>query len=332
MQRIITVAAVLLLVQIGLTAITLTGGKQQYSAFVPEAPFLDFDPGLVTSLQISDGEGGQVTLKKQEAGWVMAEFNNAPANANQIEELLQRLAAEKKGFAVATSPSAAPRFKVAPDEFSTHVILADEITTLADFYVGTSAGYRRSHARLEGEDDIVVINIGGFEIEPAPDQWLDKDVLKRDREQVGSLSFPDFTLVRGEQGWSLDNRQPGETLNAATVEELLDSVCGLSIQTLIDEAEAAPLFNGEPVLEFSVGNRGDEQTTYRFAALQNDESAFALRLSNKPFFFKVYGWLVNDLQSFDRQRLTTPAEAEGDPETEPPPDKEENAAPARPHQ
>lgn len=332
MQRIITVAAVLLLVQIGLAVVTMRGGDQDYSAFVPEAPFLDFDPGQVTSIQISNGEGTRVTLQKHDKGWVMAEFNNAPANADQIEELLQRLAAEKKGFAVATSPSAAARFKVAPDEFSTHVVLADNTATLADFYVGTSAGYRRSHARAGGQDDIVVIDVGGFEIEPARDQWLDKDVLKRDREQVGSLSFPDFKLVRGEQEWSLDNRQPGETLNAATVEELLDSVCGLSIQTIIEETEAAPLFNGEPVLEFSVGDRGGKQTTYRFAALPDDESAFALRLSNKPFFFKVYGWLVNDLQRFDRKKLTTPADAEGDPETEPSPDKEKNAAPTRPHQ
>jgi hypothetical protein len=137
MQRIIIVAAVLLLVQIGLTAVTMTGGNRDYSAFVPEAPFLEFTPDQVASLQISDGEGTQVTLKKRENGWVMAEFNNAPANGNQIEELLQRLAAEKKGFAVATSPSAAPRFKVAPDEFETHVVLADEAATLADFYVGT---------------------------------------------------------------------------------------------------------------------------------------------------------------------------------------------------
>jgi hypothetical protein len=154
-------------------------------------------------------------------------------------------------------------------------------------------------------------------------------MLKRDRAQVRHLNFPDFTLVRGEQGWSLDNPRPGETLNAATVEELLDSVCGLSIQTLIEEAEAAPLFNGEPVLEFSVGDGDGEQTTYRFAALPDDDSAFALHLSSKPFFFKIYGWLVNDLQSFDRQELTTPPEAERPPETEPPPDEETIAAPAR---
>ncbi|MBE0583324.1 MAG: DUF4340 domain-containing protein [Desulfofustis sp.] len=308
MQRIITLAAVLLVVQIVLAAVTMTGGNRKYSAFVPEAPFLDFDPRQVVSLQISDGEGTQVTLKKGESGWVMPEFNNAPADTGRIDELLQRLAAEKKGFAVATTPSAAPQFKVAPAEFSTHMVLAGETATLADFYVGTSAGYRRSHVRNSTEDDIVVINIGGFEIEPAREQWLDKNVLKRDRDQVISLSFPEFTLLRGEQGWSLDNPQPGETLAAAAVEELLDSVCGLSIQTLIDETDAAPLFNSEPLLEFSVGDRDGERTTYTFAALPDDESAFVLRLSNRPFFFKVYGWLVDDLQRFDRQKVTTPAD------------------------
>jgi hypothetical protein len=317
MQRIITLAAVLLLVQIVLAAVTMTGGNEKYSTFVPEAPFLAFDPRQVASLRISDGQGTQVTLKKQESGWVMSEFNDAPADTGRIDELLQRLATEKKGFAVATTPAAAPRFKVAPNEFSTRVVLADETATRADFYIGTSAGYRRSHARNSNEDDIVVIGIGGFELEPTRDQWLDKNVLKRDRNQLISLSFPDFTLVRGEQGWSLDNPQPGETLATVVVEELLDSVCGLAIQTLIDETEAAPLFRDKPLLEFVVGDRDNGQTTYSFAPLPDDESAFVLRVSNRPFFFKVYGWLVGDLQSFDRQKLTAPADAAAGASAEP---------------
>lgn len=56
-----------------------------------------------------------------------------------------------------------------------------------------------------------------------------------------------------------------------------------------------------------LGHNG-EQISYTFAALPDDDSAFALRVSNRSNFFKVYGWLVNDLQSYDRQKLTTPAD------------------------
>ena len=308
MQRIITIAAILLVVQIGLAAFVLTRGTGKHEAFVPEGSFLSFDPQQVTSLTLSNGEGSTLSVQKNGDSWVAASAGDAPVDATQVEELLQRLAAEKQGLAVATTASAAPRFHVAPDAFSSHLVLAGDSGVLADFYVGTGAGYQRSHARRSDSDDIVIIGVGEFELDPTLDNWLDKNVLKRDRDQVARMVFPDFTLTRQDQGWVLESASPGETVPDKRIENLLDSVCGLSLQTLISPAEAVPLFEQRPVLEYHVETRDGTRTTYTFAALADDDSAFALRLSDQPFYFKIYGWLVKDLQSFTRERLTAPAE------------------------
>lgn len=308
MQRIITIAAILLVIQIGLAAFVLTRGTGKHEAFVPEGSFLSFDPQQVTSLSLSNGEGTTFSMQKNGDSWVAASAADAPVDATQVEELLQRLAAEKQGLAVATTASAAPRFHVAPDAFSSHLVLAGDNGVLADLYVGTGAGYQRSHARRSDSDDIVIIGVGEFELDPALDNWLDKNVLKRDRDQVTRVVFPDFTLTRQNQGWALEPASPGETVPDKRIEDLLESVCGLSLQTLISPAEGTPLFEQQPVLEYHVETRDGTRTTYTFAALPDDDSAFALRVSDRPFYFKIYGWLVKDLQSFTRERLTAPAE------------------------
>lgn len=304
MQRIIIAAAVLLVVQLGLI-IAINYSRPTTGALVPEAPFLEFQPQDVTVVRIIGGEGARLTLNRNDGDWTMSEFGDAPADGAQITELLERLTAEKKGFAVATTAGAAARFKVAPDHFDYHLTLTGSEGLETDFYVGTSAGFRRSHARNSNEDDIVIIGIGSFDIDPQRDSWLDKSALKRDRDALTEVVFPDFTVTRDKQRWSLEAADSGETLNTEVVEELLESVCGLSIQTIVEPEEAAEPFAKQPVLEFTLRDRTGNHTTYTFAALEGDNDAFLLRLSDRPFFFKIYGWLVNDLQTFDRQKLTT---------------------------
>ncbi len=304
MQRIITVAAILLAVQIGLI-IAFHRPSEQHAAFVPEAPFLAFDPLQVTGIELTNGDGEQLLLSKREDRWVIPAAANARADSGQIDDLLTRLAGERKGFAVATSAGAAPRFKVAADTFDHRLVLKSGDADVAGFYLGTAAGLRRSHARVTGENDIVIVGIGGYEVDARRDNWLDKNALQCDREAIRSIIFPDFTVIKDAAGWQFADAAAGESPVAETVDELLGSVCGLSIQTVLDAELADRLFAGEPILEYQVENQDGNRTRYQFTALEDDEHAFALQVSGHDASYKVYGWLVNDLQSFNREKLSS---------------------------
>jgi len=309
MQKTITAAAILLLLQIVL-AVSLYQDNDKMAAFTPQSSFLGLDPQSITGLQITNAENVSLKLIKDGDKWIMPEASNAEADGKLVDELLTKLADQKKGFAVATSADAAGRFKVAADQFDRHLVLSSGDKVAADFYVGTAAGYRRSHARNSKDDDVVIIGLGSFEIEPTIDNWLDKNLIKRNKDEIAELTFPDFTLTREGDGWRIDHQEDGKAPTAKAVDDLLTSVCGIAVQSVLKPEDVSTLFQGELALSFRVKTIDGKETTYRFAKPENDESYYALKLSDRDLYLKIYSWLVQDLKKHTRQALLAPEATE----------------------
>lgn len=89
-------------------------------------------------------------LEKSATGWILPETFSEPADAEQVDKLLEKLATVKQGLAVATTEGAPKRFKTAEDAFERHLVIKEGDNTVGDFYLGSSAGFRHSHVRKAG--------------------------------------------------------------------------------------------------------------------------------------------------------------------------------------
>ena len=69
MQRLIFVAAILLVIQIGL-AITLISNNRTLEAFTPQAKLVEFAPETINTLTI-EGDGKTLEIKKQGSVWIL---------------------------------------------------------------------------------------------------------------------------------------------------------------------------------------------------------------------------------------------------------------------
>jgi len=297
MKKTILVAAVLLFFQIGL-AVALNLGGSRYTAAAPNVAFLKFDPASVNSIAITDKDGKQLVLQKQKSDWTLPETFSAPANSQQVSDLLRKLTDIKEGLAVATTADAAKRFKTAKDDFERHLVVKEGDKVAADFYLGSSDGVHRTFARKSGDNTVSSIELASYEVEPSADKWLDKDLAGLDQDNISEISLADITLTRKDKAWQLAGVPQDET-NAEKVDQLVEQVCNLKVQSVLDPKTVSGLFGGKPAFDFSVKLKNGNIRKYAFAKPPGKQPDYdVLKLSDRDFYFKVYNWQVEKLQKF----------------------------------
>lgn len=300
-------AAVLLAIQIGLAVVLYFQGSEKEMA-TPDGPLLGIKAEAITDLEISGPERDRIVVRKSDGGWILPESFGAPANGEQVTALLTRLADLKQGLAVATSPAAATRFKVAEDLFERHVVVKEGDQVVGDFYAGTSPGFRRVHARRADRQEIVAVALSTFELPTATDQWLDKNVLRIKEDEIAAISFADFTLRKVDKIWQLDGLAEGRETDAKAARDLVDKVTGLTVQAVLKAEEVAPLFSGTPALHYTVTKKDGGTTTFTFAKADGD--TYVVTQRNDDHYYKVHALQVESLLKTTGQSLVKNAEAE----------------------
>ena len=222
----IAALAVQLVVVGGLLAVA--SGSQ-----VDAEPFLTFDATTVDGLSVV-GEDGEVTLRKEEGGWLLPD--GLPADDTKVEGLIEKLANANSGWPVATSASVQERFEVAEDNHQRRLTLSGGDEPVADIYLGTSPGYRKTHARRVDDDDIYAIAFSNYEAGVKASDWLDKSLLQPSGSLTGLRYDGAFDLAKDEEGvWTASSGAP---LDQAKVETVVGRFTGLTVTGVSEQSPA----------------------------------------------------------------------------------------------
>ena len=213
-------------------------------------PFLEFDADAVDMLSVSGGAGGggegdegsegNVVLAKKDDAWRLPD--DLPADAAKVDEVIKKLADASAGWPVATSVSVQERFELVEDNHQRRLTLSAGGETVADIYLGTSPGYRKTHARRVDDDNIYAITFSNYQAGMKESDWLDKALLRPDGALTGlryDSAFaeppaPVFALTKNEEGvWAAAS---GAALDQAKVETLAGRFTGLTVTDVSDVA------------------------------------------------------------------------------------------------
>ena len=213
-------------------------------------PFIEFDADAVDMLSVSGGAGGSgegdegsegnVVLAKKDDAWQLPD--GLPADAAKVDEVIKKLADASAGWPVATSVSVQERFELVEDNHQRRLTLSAGGETVADIYLGTSPGYRKTHARRVDDDNIYAITFSNYQAGMKESDWLDKALLRPDGALTGlryDSAFaeppaPVFALTKNEEGvWAAAS---GAALDQAKVETLAGRFTGLTVTDVSDVA------------------------------------------------------------------------------------------------
>ena len=156
-------------VVVGVLLAAKSGGIEE-----PE-PFLKFDADIVDSLRISNSDGS-VDLAKVDGAWQLS--GGVPASEFKVDSVLDGFADAGGSWPVANTASTRERFEVTEESHQRHVVVKTGEDVLADIYLGTSPGYRKTHARRAGEDEIYAIRFSNYEAGVKAADWIDRSLLR----------------------------------------------------------------------------------------------------------------------------------------------------------
>lgn len=299
MKRWIVILSALLIAQIVLAvAVNLT--RQHYGAYEPQAKLLAFDPQAVDTLKIEDGKGS-VLLRKKDGKWVLPERADYPVG-DSADQLIEKLAGLDKGWPVATTTAAAPRFKVAADAFERQLTLRAGDTELARLYLGTSPGIRKVHARPANEEAIYAVAMETIEASANVDDWIDRRILALEADELTRVELPGVVLERTDDTWRVLDLGAEQQTDAEEAHVLASKAAGLEIQALLGTEPDPEYRQEQPELEMTLARRDGTQFVYRFSRPEN-ENFWVLRRSDFPYFFKVADYAVKPLKEASREQL-----------------------------
>lgn len=217
------------IVIVGVLLAAKSGGIEE-----PE-PFMQFDAASVDSLTVSNNEGS-VNLSKVDGAWQLP--NGVPAAAFKVDSVLERFSDAAGSWPVANTAPTRDRLEVTEENHQRHIVVRAGDDTVADIYLGTSPGYRKTHARRADEDEIYAIRFSNYEAGVKPADWLERSLLRPKGDVAALRRLPADPVSAEEQP------DPATQADAAEEQEADEPVAGFELSkneedmwTSVDGAE-----------------------------------------------------------------------------------------------
>jgi hypothetical protein len=309
-MRAVTSLSILLAVQLGVALLLATRHDPLAGAKL-DTPLLPANVVKGTDQLVIEGKGAgpdaaavinapdinRVEILKKDGKWVLPDQFNAPADANRVSMLLDRLGALKRGLPVATSDASLRRFKVIDSDFERRVELKAGGTVLDTLYLGTSPGLRKSDARTSADHAIYAVDLAVYELPTDPGSWLNASLLREDSDGLAELDVATnptdkVRLVKqkgtgGQPAIWTDPALSGNThIDSTHADALAAQLAQMRLDKVLGTAPKAEWQQEHPVLTLEL--KGENAKTVEWT-LSKPVSGdyYVLKSSAQPWYFSV---------------------------------------------
>ena len=264
------------------------------------APLLgDLTADQVTAVTVTDAKGNEISLKNAGDGWVLPDADDYPADAERVSKMLDGLIAIKTDKLITKTPASQKRLEVAADKFQRKVVLttADGSKTV---FIGTSAGAKATHVRLDGQDETFLTDaITAWDAPAQASGWVKPEFVSVNKDDVTAVTIENtngtLKFAKGDDGnWTLDGLSADEELDSGKVNAMLTQASKINLNAPIGK-KADPslgLDNPQATVTVSVQPKsGAAQTiTLKFGA-KDDNNQYALQSSTSDYLVRVSGFV-----------------------------------------
>lgn len=300
MKKLTIILSSVLALQVLLSIILLTQ-KQDTGAFQSDQALLEINQDTLDAVSIEEKGKSPLIIKQADKGWVLPGYFNMPAAKEKIESILDKLSGFKKGWPVAKTEEAAPRFKVADSDFERKIIFKKGDKALKTLYLGSSPGFKKIHARVDGQDEIQSIEFSAFEVSVNPEDWMQSDLIKIDPEQLTQIETSDIALSKTDKEWQVEKLAEDQMTDADSVKSFLGNLEDLSYISVLGTEDKPDYGLAKPVLTVTI-KKDKESIQYAFGKLK-DKDDFVLKTSNQPYYFKINKVQVDSITEFKLSKL-----------------------------
>ncbi len=342
MKRQIQILGVILILQIGLTAVAFWP-RSSAAPEIGEALLPDLSGVGIQQIVIEDGDGDTLTLVRSEDGWVLPEVDDYPVLTEKVDELIDGLLGIDTSRLIAQTESSHRRLKVAADEFERKIILSSATTTLRTIYIGSAPRYGSAHVRLEGDADTYLTDsIAAHQANADAASWIDTAYHSVSQDEIQAIRLKNangaWEFEKDEEGnWSLAGLAEDEQLNASAMTTLESRAALINMTEPLGLEEKAAYGLDEPLATLVI-ETGEKTITLHVGAFDEENGSYVMSSSESPYIVRVSEFSAQALVENAREDFvqllptaTPEAESEATPaEGEAVPSEEEAAVEATP--
>lgn len=297
MSRSIKLLLLLLVLQTGLVAwINLPGDDP--GAFEADKPLLAVDAESMDAVTIEQQGEAALRMARKENRWVLPGKGDFPVSPARFDQFTEKLLGAKRSWPVGKTLVAAKQLKATPDQFERRVRFLRGTEVLGDVFLGSSPGFRKVHARLDGDQHTYAIDFNAFDAPVAADQWYDTEVLKTAAEDIARIDLGAYALTAGDGGFQVEGLRENEETDAEPVRELVERVTGIGFTGVLSEDGKALFEAGKPVVEYTIEMKKGSAIKHTVVSPEEGDH-YILKSTALPHYFEV------DKDRFDKLRNTS---------------------------
>ncbi len=249
-------------------------------------PLMSFEPAQLDKLIVSDGDS-EVVLSKKGEQWQLSSAG-LPVTDDKLDRLLEKLKGLQTAWPVTTTSSSHERFEVSDNKARRKISLYQGDKAVAELYVGTSPGFKKSHVRVDGQDEVYALEFNAYDAPATTKEWLDKSLLAV--KSVTKIKGKDYTLSKKGESWLIDPVQENREIYTDNVDNLVKAVGAFKI---LDVANSAPEFTEDKQTEIQV----DNGSSYSIFLMEEEAKYYIKRTGFDQIF---------TLSKYEYERLTKP--------------------------
>ncbi len=287
-----------LVVQVALSAVF--DWPREAGGHAAEPVFPDLTAEGIVEVAIADNADNEVTLVREDNGWVLAGTGGYPVLADRLDPVLEKLAALHRDQLVTGTEGSHDQLEVADDSFQRRVRLTTSDGAVHTIYLGSSPSYGASHFRLASETDVfLTTDLTAWELGADAASWIDVSYVSVSPSEVqrmvvenesGTLEF-----LRGEEGaWVLTGVPEGRTVDTAQVDQFVNRLMSFSMARPLG-VEPSPEYGlDEPNATVTI-ELVERDVRITFGSPLEGEDAYAVKADDQAYYVAVPSYLVKPI-------------------------------------
>ena len=296
-SRSIKLLLLLLVLQAGLVA-WINLPSDDPGAFEADKPLLAVDAESMDAATIEQQGEAPLRMERKENRWVLPGKGDFPVSSAKLDQFTEKLLGAERSWPVGKTLVAARQFKVTPDQFERRVRFFRGTDVLGDVFLGSSPGFRKVHARLDGDSHTYAIDFNAFDAPVEADSWYDTEVLKTAAEDIARIDLGAYALRAGDGGFQVEGLRENEETDAEPVRELVERVAEVGFKEVLSKDGKALFEAGKPVIEYTIEMK--KGSTIKHTVVSPEEGDhYILKSTAQPHYFEV------DKERFDKLRNTS---------------------------
>lgn len=263
--------------------------------------FSDKEIQDISYISISDDEGNQLKLNRNESDWVLSDTDGFFVSDDKVSPLLQKLVNLNSNRMVAQTESSHLKLEVGLDNYKRKIEILWANQEKNTILLGNSAGSGATHFRLMSNDEVYLTGgLTAWDANTTASRYIDTEYFMLDKDSISYVQLKNdngiFHFSRNNDSLIYDDIEDSEFRNQSAVNTLLTQISSIRMASPIGKVLENGVGIEDPKVVLIVRSESDNgviESMFKVGEKRGDN--YLASSSMSEYFALVSSYTANNL-------------------------------------